>query len=134
MKITKIDHVHVYVDDIDLAERWYEDVLGFTRDDSLYFWFEQGGPLVVRNHGASLSLFLRKSQYPGHTIAFAVEAEAFVDLVTALNAKNIPFTACNHDVSMSLYFSDLSDNKIELTSYDYSQAKRILESTVKPLP
>ncbi|MDI9221748.1 VOC family protein [Pantoea sp. EA-12] len=134
MKITKIDHVHVYVDDIDLAERWYEDVLGFIRDDSLYFWFEQGGPLVVRNHGASLSLFLRKNQSPGHTIAFTAEAAAFVDLVAALNAKNIPFTACDHDVSMSLYFSDLSDNKIELTSYDYSQAKRILESTVSPLP
>ncbi|ALV92604.1 MULTISPECIES: VOC family protein [Pantoea] len=130
MKITKIDHVHVYVDDIDLAERWYEDVLGFTRDDSLYFWFEQGGPLVVRNHGASLSLFLRKNQSPGHTIAFAVEAAAFVDLVATLNAKNIPFTACDHDISMSLYFSDLSDNKIELTSYDYSQAKRVLKSMV----
>lgn len=130
MKITKIDHVHVYVEDIKLAERWYHDVLGFTRDDALYFWFEQGGPLVVRNNGASLSLFLRKNQPPGYTIAFAVDAVAFFDLITVLNARNIPFTVCDHDVSMSLYFSDPDDNKIELTSYDYIQAKKVLESAL----
>ncbi len=38
MKISKIDHIHVYVENIELAERWYQEVLGFARDDSLYFW------------------------------------------------------------------------------------------------
>jgi len=130
MKITKIDHIHVYVGNIELAERWYQEVLGFSRDDSLYFWFEQGGPLVIRNNDASLSLFLRKNQHPGHTVAFAVEAAAFLSFVPALNAKGIPFTVCDHDVSMSVYFNDLSDNKIELTSYEYLQAKQLLESVV----
>lgn len=87
MKITKIDHIHVYVEDIELAERWYHEILGFSRDESLYFWFEQGGPLVIKNHSASLSLFLRKNQSPGHTTAFAVEATEFLDLITKLNAK-----------------------------------------------
>lgn len=64
VKITKIDHIHVYVENIELAERWYQEVFGFSRDDSLYFWFEQGGPLVIRNNGASLSLFLRKNKHP----------------------------------------------------------------------
>jgi len=130
VKITKIDHIHVYVENIELAERWYQEVLGFSRDTSLYFWFEQGGPLVIRNHGASLSLFLKKNQHPGHTVAFAIEAAAFLSLVPALNAKGIPFTVCDHDVSMSVYFNDLSDNKIELTSYEYLQAKQLLESVV----
>ena len=130
VKIMKIDHIHVYVDSIELAERWYQEVLGFSRDDSLYFWFEQGGPLVIKNHGASLSLFPRKNQHPGHTVAFSVEAAAFLSFVSALNAKSIPFTVCDHDVSMSVYFNDLSDNKIELTSYEYLQAKQLLESVV----
>jgi catechol-2,3-dioxygenase len=130
VKIAKIDHIHVYVENIELAERWYQEVLGFSRDDSLYFWFEQGGPLVLKNHGASLSLFPRKNQHPGHTVAFAVEADAFLSFVPALNAEGIPFTVCDHDVSMSVYFNDLSDNKIELTSYEYLQAKKLLEIVV----
>lgn len=130
MKITKIDHIHVYVENTELAARWYQEVLGFSRDDSLNFWFEQGGPLVIRNNGALLSLFLRKNQHPGHTVAFAIEAAAFLSLVPALNAKGIPFTVCDHDVSMSVYFNDLSDNKIELTSYEYLQAKQLLERVV----
>ncbi|MCA1175242.1 MULTISPECIES: VOC family protein [unclassified Pantoea] len=140
MNITKIDHIHmhvyvyvyvyVYVDDIEKAEHWYQEILGFTRDSSLYFWFEQGGPLVIRNDGASLSLFLKKSQHPGHTMAFAVQASALLELIPLLKSKNIAYTVSDHDVSMSLYFSDLSGNKIEITSWEYKQAKQILENAV----
>ncbi|MGK3127978.1 VOC family protein [Pantoea sp. C8B4] len=129
MNITKIDHIHVYVDDIEKAEHWYQEILGFTRDNSLHFWFEQGGPLVIRNNGASLSLFLRKSQHPGHAMAFAVEASAFVELIPILKSKKIAYTVSDHDISMSLYFSDLSGNKIEITSWEYTQAKQILENS-----
>lgn len=130
MNIIKIDHIHVYVDDIEKAEHWYQEILGFTRDNSLYFWFEQGGPLVIRNNGASLSLFLRKSQHPGHTMAFAVEVSAFLELIPILKSKKIAYTVSDHDVSMSLYFNDLSGNKIEITSWEYTQAKQILENAV----
>lgn len=130
MNITKIDHIHVYVDDIDKAEHWYQEILGFTRDSTLCFWFEQGGPLVIRNDGASLSLFLRKSQHPSHTMAFAVQASSFLELIPILKSKNIAYSVSDHDVSMSLYFNDLSDNKIEITSWEYKQAKQILENAV----
>lgn len=30
MKITKIDHIHVYVENTELAERWYQEILGFS--------------------------------------------------------------------------------------------------------
>ncbi|WP_414693260.1 hypothetical protein [Pantoea agglomerans] len=47
-----------------------------------------------------------------------------------LRKNKIPFSVSvsDHDVSMSVYFSDLSNNKIEVTSYDYLHAKQILES------
>lgn len=128
MKIDLIDHIHVYVENIEQAERWYNEVLGFSRDNALHVWFEQGGPLVIRNNRAALSLFLRKSQHPGHTMAFGAEAQSFIELIPSLRKHNIPFTIGDHDVSMSVYFSDLSNNKIEVTSYDYLQAKQILES------
>ena len=56
MKIAEIDHIHLYVEDIAQAEQWYNAVLGFSRDVSLGFWAEQGGPRVIRNNRASLSL------------------------------------------------------------------------------
>jgi len=128
MKIAEIDHIHLYVENIEQAEKWYNVILGFERDISFYFWFEQGGPLVIRNNRASLSLFLRKSQPPGHTMAFGVAASSFSELIPILNDNKIPFNISDHDVSMSVYFNDLSNNKIEVTSYDYLQAKQILES------
>ncbi|MGC0862387.1 VOC family protein [Pantoea agglomerans] len=130
MKIAEIDHIHLYVENIEQAEKWYKEILGFERNPSLYFWFEQGGPLVIRNNRASLSLFLRKSQPPGHTVAFGVAASSFNELMPVLRKNKIPFSVSvsDHDVSMSVYFSDLSDNKIEVTSYDYLHAKQILES------
>ncbi|WP_113626178.1 VOC family protein [Pectobacterium peruviense] len=128
MEIAKIDHIHVYVEDIQQAEHWYNEVLGFSRDNALYFWFEQGGPLVISNNGSSLSLFLRTSQHPGHTMAFGVGGSAFIGLIPTLKDKKIPFTISDHDVSMSVYFCDLSDNKIEVTSYEYLHAKQILEN------
>ncbi|MFW0700233.1 VOC family protein [Pantoea sp. R13S299] len=128
MKIAEIDHIHLYVENIEQAEKWYNEVLGFSRDNALYLWFEQGGPLVIRNNRASLSLFLRKSQPPGHTVAFGVAASSFNELIPILSKHEITFSVSDHDVSMSVYFNDLSNNKIEVTSYDYLQAKQILES------
>ena len=130
MKIDKIDHIHVYVENIELAEQWYKAILGFSRDESLLFWFEQGGPLVIRNHGASLSLFLRQSQHPGHTVAFRVAARSISELIPVLRQHNIPYSVSDHEVSVSVYFRDLSDNKIEVTTYDYLNAKQQLVSFV----
>ena len=52
MKIAEIDHIHLYVENIEQAEKWYNEIMGFERCPSLYFWFEQGGPLVIRNNRA----------------------------------------------------------------------------------
>ncbi|WP_353955270.1 VOC family protein [Pantoea stewartii] len=71
MNLLKIDHVHIYVHDLKKAEHWYKRVLGFSRDESLLFWFTQGGPLVLKNKAAVISLFLRTHQPPGNTVAFS---------------------------------------------------------------
>nr|WP_254772485.1 hypothetical protein [Pantoea varia] len=55
-------------------------------------------------------------------------ASSFSELIPILNDNKIPFSVNDHDVSMSVYFNDLSNNKIEVTFYDYLQAKQMLES------
>jgi len=50
VNLLKIDHVHIYVHDLKKAEHWYKRVLSFSRDESLLFWFTQGGPLVLKNN------------------------------------------------------------------------------------
>lgn len=31
MKIAEIDHIHLYVENIEQAEKWYNEILGFER-------------------------------------------------------------------------------------------------------
>ncbi|ESK36255.1 hypothetical protein P256_02562 [Acinetobacter nectaris CIP 110549] len=120
--------MHIYVDDTNLAELWYSNILGFCRDEALYFWFEQGGPLILSNHEASIALFKRKFQHPGHTVAFDVIAEKMTTLIDNLNKNKINFIIGDHDISMSVYFCDLYKNKIEITSYEYDLAKKLIKS------
>lgn len=126
MNLLKIDHVHIYVADLEKAERWYQHVLGFSRDESLMFWFTQGGPLVLKNNDAAISLFLRTHQPPGNTVAFSLDATYFSQLLHILVAQSVPYIISDHQVSMSVYFSDPDGNHIELTSYEYAQAKENL--------
>lgn len=126
MKMLRIDHVHIYVEDIQQAEAWYNRVLNFERDDKLLFWFEQGGPLVIKNNDAVLSLFLRRQQAPGHTVAFRMTASDIIKAVSVLSKHQIPYTLCDHTVSVSVYFTDPSDNRIELTCYEYDAVKATL--------
>lgn len=126
MNLLKIDHVHIYVHDLDKAEHWYQQVLGFSRDETLLFWFSQGGPLVLKNNDAAISLFLRTHQSPGHTVAFSLDASSFSQLLHVLVTQSIPYTVSDHRVWMSVYFSDPDGNQIELTSYQYKEARENL--------
>ncbi|PXV78143.1 glyoxalase/bleomycin resistance protein/dioxygenase superfamily protein [Pantoea sp. PNA 03-3] len=126
VNLLKIDHVHIYVHDLKKAEHWYKRVLGFSRDESLLFWFTQGGPLVLKNNAAVISLFLRTHQPPGNTVAFSLDATCFCQLLRILVAQSIPYTVSDHQVSMSVYFCDPDGNQIELTSYQYAEAKENL--------
>ena len=55
MKLTSIDHVHVYVEDLNEAVKWYKDILFFAVTPKYKLWFDQGGPLVINNNEVHLS-------------------------------------------------------------------------------
>jgi catechol-2,3-dioxygenase len=125
-----VDHIHVYVADRAAAERWYRDVLGFTRVPELVQWADGGGPLTVRNAGDTihLALFERPPQRTRSTVALRVGAADFLAWRTHLtNALGRTIEAVDHAVSWSLYFEDPDGNPYEITSYDYAELGRRLQ-------
>ncbi|MEQ1684182.1 MAG: VOC family protein [Burkholderiaceae bacterium] len=126
--LDRIDHIHVYVADREVAEQWYGDVLGLLRVPELEPWAADGGPLTVANAAGTihLALFERKPQPTRSTVAFGVTAPEFVawrrHLVAALDA---PAKVDDHQLSWSLYFSDPDGNPFEITTYDYDAVAKL---------
>jgi hypothetical protein len=70
-----------------------------------------------------------------HLVAFRVGASAFASFVDRLpgldltNHRGQPVTAASvvdHAAAYSIYFSDPFGHRLELTTYDYDQAARML--------
>jgi catechol 2,3-dioxygenase-like lactoylglutathione lyase family enzyme len=74
--LSGIDHVHVFVRDRKLAERWYAEVLGLTRSPALEFWATDGGPLTVQDSANTvhIALFEREPLPNRATIALRTSA------------------------------------------------------------
>ena len=124
--IRSIDHIHVYVTDRAAAERWYEQVLGLQRIEAYAFWAAGGGPLTLANAQGSvhIALFERPAQKCRSVIAFGVGAAEFVAWKSHLTqALGQAPSLEDHDLSVSLYFSDPDGNPYEITTYDYQAAK-----------
>ena len=124
--IRSIDHIHVFVADRQAAERWYEEVLGFTKVNEYEFWAAGGGPLTIQNREGTvhIALFERPAQNCRSTIALGVSATEFLawrnHLIHVL--AQAP-TVEDHDLSVSLYFRDPDGNPYEITTYEYLAAK-----------
>jgi catechol-2,3-dioxygenase len=120
------DHVHVYVTDRAASEIWYREVLGLCRSEELEFWAVDGGPLTIQNHSGTVHLALfERSPLTNHaTIALRVNAAEYLrwrdHLREALAGQ---FSEQDHQVSLSLYFSDLDGNPFEITTYDHVSVK-----------
>ena len=119
-RLTKIDHVHIYVSDRVAAEAWYRQVLGFERVASLAFWAQDGGPLTLANGDAHLALFEHPA-LKSTTVAFAVDAAAYREWKQQLQAFDVDYTENDHQLSWSIYFSDPDGNPFEITCYDYDK-------------
>jgi len=124
-----VDHVHVFVSDRVAAERWYERVLGLTRVEQLEAWATDRGPLTIANPSGTvhLALFERPAQKRDSTIALSVSAPDFAawqrHLELALARK---LEVVDHDLSLSLYFTDPDGNPYEITTNDHETARAVL--------
>ena len=141
--VTGIDHVELYVTDWDEAAAWYERVLGLTPDESFEEWWTTGqGPLVLSiDDSSKLALFERETATRGdgvspHRVAFRTDADGFLSFVDRLNELELTdqdgasvsaADVVDHDLSYSLYFTDLDGNRLELTTNDSDAVAAELE-------
>tara|TARA_B110001452_G_scaffold180243_1_gene151337 strand:- start:1121 stop:1504 length:384 start_codon:yes stop_codon:yes gene_type:complete len=125
-ELEKIDHIHVYVPNRLDAEHWYQEVLGFTRIESLASWFTDGGPLAIENGGVHIALFEGQSAVTT-TVAFSVDAANYLAWKVNLDSHGINYKESDHDLSWSIYFKDPYDHPYEITSYDYQDIRKALQ-------
>jgi len=123
--VDRIDHVEVFVCDIDAAIRWYADVLGLT---VLHRWDPE--PVMIGAGGSMLALFRAKLGSPAttdsrsregvgwHRVAWRTTRAGFEAAQRRLTERGITFRGpVDHDIAWSIYFNDPDGNHLEITYY-----------------
>ncbi|MBT8142685.1 MAG: VOC family protein [Gammaproteobacteria bacterium] len=117
--LNKIDHVHIYVPERDVAAEWYKQNLGFSIIKEFEFWAEHpGGPLTISHGEVHLALFKRDRESKTE-VAFGVSGEDFLQWKTHLEKLEILDRCNDHGKAWSLYFRDPYENHFEITTYDH---------------
>ncbi|MCH8035399.1 MAG: VOC family protein [Bacteroidetes bacterium] len=133
----KIDHIELFVPDRYEAAEWYSKVLEFQIIKDFSGWADEGGPLMISNDGGSTKIALfegepqRKDDVQGFIrLAFSVDAVEFIEFINSSgNWRDTPLTQeeiKDHHKAISVYFSDPYGNLLEITTYDYDAAKKML--------
>ncbi|NJO40276.1 MAG: VOC family protein [Cyanobacteria bacterium CRU_2_1] len=127
-QISGIDHLTLPVHDLDLAERFYTQVLGAE----VVYRTDRARPMpfiaITIGNSPSIDLFLQPWGQPAINqvnphLAFAVRGEDLLDLKQRLIAHQVPvagpirFGPPGHG---SLYFHDPSGNHLELCARDFT--------------
>jgi len=124
-KIKCIDHVHVYVTDLEEAKAWYSEYLGFQPVDKFESWNKGDGPLTMGDDSGHVHIALFKSKKkPSSAIAFGSSGENFIAWLAFFESKSLSIKLKNHGLSWSMYFNDPYGNNHEITTYDFDYVKR----------
>ena len=133
----QIDHVEIFVTNRPLACEWYGRVLGFQPVEEFAGWADAGPLMIANDDNQMIALFSGPAQ-DGHRIrghrrvAFRVSADEFAEFVQGSAAwSNPPLgrdAIQDHSLAISVYFTDPFGNPLEVTTYDYAEAKRFVDS------
>ncbi len=124
--VQQIDHVEVFVRDLDAAAKWYCDVLGLTL---IHRWNPE--PIFLGVGGTALALFLAEgpsrtaraepstpSATGWHRVAWRTTKDGFDAAQRHLKDRGIAFRGpIDHDIAWSIYFTDPDGNPLEITYY-----------------
>jgi catechol 2,3-dioxygenase-like lactoylglutathione lyase family enzyme len=143
IRVDQIDHVELFVPDRHQAAEWYLRVLGLKVVPEYEHWADDPhGPLMISSDGGRTKLALFQGVPQGaretagfHLVAFrvsAVDFGRFLDRLSDLDLTNhrgqrvTADLAVDHAAAYSIYFRDPFGHRLELTTYEYEQAKAIL--------
>ena len=123
--VDRIDHVEVFVRDIEASVQWYAKVLGLKE---IYRW--DPGPVMIGAGDTKLALFRAAadsepptSSTPGtplrwRLVAWRTTAEGFQRAQNHLAACGVAFDGpIDHETAKSIYFADLDGHPLEITYY-----------------
>jgi catechol 2,3-dioxygenase-like lactoylglutathione lyase family enzyme len=145
-RVEQIDHVELCVPDRRTAAGWYRDVLGLEIIPEFEHWAEDPrGPLMIGTELGDTKLALFEGQPTGsqetvgfHLVAFRVSAESFAQFVADLGRLQLkdkhgrivdPALVSDHGMAYSVYFCDPYGHQLEITTYEYDEAKVALNAT-----
>ena len=123
-RVEGIDHVALAVSDVRRSVSWYAAVLGLERRHA-EVWGDM--PAIVGAGSTALALFAiagPPQPPPGRDVvamrhvAFRTDRGGFEAMQIHLRALDIPFSSQDHEIALSIYFSDPDGHEIEVTTYD----------------
>lgn len=124
--VKQIDHVEVFVRNLEKAAAWYRDVLGL---EELHRW--QPEPIMIGAGNTKLALFLARGDVPRtpgvrqvppalrwHRVAWQTDKQGFAQAQAHLLERGIKFRGpVDHQIAWSIYFDDPDGNPLEITYY-----------------
>jgi catechol-2,3-dioxygenase len=122
-QIESIDHVALIVQNVERAMKWYQDVLGMERRYQ-DVWTGKRDPVVMASGNVQVALFLPdgegniRAKDPYEHFAVRVDHANFEQARQELTERGITFRLRDHKICLSLYFSDIDGNEIEVTTFE----------------
>jgi catechol 2,3-dioxygenase-like lactoylglutathione lyase family enzyme len=138
-RVQGIDHVELNVPDRDQAAAWYERHLGLEPRGR---WDEPGPVMVACPDGSMLAFFRGdprgdRSTVGFHRVAFRVDAEGFVafrarvqddPVCDAAGGSRAHLEVVDYESALSVYLHDPWGYPLEVTTYDVTAARNLLEA------
>jgi catechol 2,3-dioxygenase-like lactoylglutathione lyase family enzyme/ketosteroid isomerase-like protein len=123
LRLEQIDHVAIWVRDVERSIAWYRDVLGFERRHPEWGTY----PAMVCTGSTCIALFeltgsaRSPSEIERHGmrhLAFRTDRPDFEQAQVELKQRAIEYVFQDHGSAHSIYFRDPDDYELEITTYE----------------